>query len=230
LEHVETVFESNDEKDLEVLWENLSVDAGIGPLLPHFLQLMADRLTRCLDDTGVVQKVALLGGSLVHNISLPVEFYVHSFLRTVMTVILRYESGDEFNDDIQARQLGGHFLAELCRRCAAGFPALWTVALNALIRGWLNPDGSLASQFGALAGISALGTKAILRILPYARTYVNLLKKALEVEGRQAFARNILEFLTDMVKSEEANWPKSDERKNQMLVSDITSTLSRLKK
>ena len=228
-EHAVQSFDSEDVEVRSALEESLSRDPGIQPLLPLFLQFLAERLTSCLSDTKVVRCVALFAMALVNNPSLPVHFYAHAFLRIAMTVTLRWESGENLDDDIEVRQIGAHLLLDICERCATGFPEVRTVVLNALICGWLNPNTTHAAQFGALAGIRAFGRDAVTKIIPHVPGYMITLKREMDAR-KKVFIQSILQYLHQILSDEKNNVGRGEQMAFTRMLNDISSTLNKLSK
>lgn len=229
-EHAIQTFDTEDPELREALEESLSRDPGIQPLVPLFLQFLAERLTSALENTKVVRCVALFAMALVNNPSLPVHFYAHTFLRIAMTVVLRWESGSDIDEDIETRQIGGHLLKDICDRCAAGFPEIRVVVVNALFRGWLDAGTTHAAQFGALAGIRTFGKDAVARIVPHVPGYLTTLKREMDDPRKKMFIQSILEFLRQILTDEKEVVPKTEQMTFARILNDIQSTLNRLGK
>jgi transcription initiation factor TFIID subunit 6 len=217
------LFENDNDEAMEGLSAALTGDAGIQPLLPLFLQFMAGRLTVSLRDTSVVRRVALLGLALVNNLSLPIHFFVHAFIRTAMTVLLRYDTGPSIDDDIEVRHIGANFLHEICVRCASGFPTIAAVAQNALISAWLCPRATHPSQLGAFIGICTFGRPAVMRLLPHIPGYLKSIRRELAL-GKAAKRPIIATVLVDIKQLlEEQLQEMKEQAKWEALLAEITA-------
>jgi hypothetical protein len=220
------LFDTDSDESLDALSAALTGDGGIQPLLPLLLQFIAGRLTVDLRDTSTVKKAALLGLALVNNPSLPIHFFVHAFVRTAMTVLLRYETGPNIDEDIEVRHIGAQFLYEICGRCASGFPTIATVAQNALITAWLNPQATHPSQLGAFIGICRFGQQAVVRLLPHICGYLRSVKRELAL-GNPAKRPIIATVLVDLRQLLESQLQEMKEQaKWEALLAEITALVA----
>jgi hypothetical protein len=213
--HTLELFDRKSGEELESLYQALTADSGITPLLPLFLQFMAGKLTLKCDDTETVKRIGLMGLALARNSSLPVYFFAHAFIRTAMTVLLRNETGGNIDEDIEVRYIGADFLMETIGRCANGFPAIAAVAQNALISAWLNPRVTHAAQLGAFIGICRLGRTPVMRALPHVPGYLVSLRRELQIGDprKRALVRTVLVDISQLLKEQLVLLPGDEQRK-----------------
>jgi hypothetical protein len=228
-DHMIQLFESDDPDSLDSCRDALGTDAGIQPLLPLFLHFLAGMLTRYCSETEFVRKVGIFAAALVENPSLPIQFYAHAFLRTAMTVLLRYESGRDIEEDLQVRRGGAELLVAICQRCTSGFPTIRTVVINTLIRAWLGSATTHAAQFGALVGIRAFGRTALRRIFSHISGYLVALRRELVFDDprKKTLAVHILNELAEIIRETIPKLNRSEQQRFQVLHSDIATMASK---
>jgi hypothetical protein len=223
-EHAVELFYGDDEAQLALV-ASLRTDAGIQPLLPLFLQSIAERLVEGLHDTEIVRRIGFVTVALLPNTSLPIQFYVHVFARTVMTIVLRYENGDSVEDDVEARRFGARALIELCDRCSSGFPEIRTVALNALLGTWFDPAATHAAQFGALIGICAFGDAAVRTLIGHLAGSVVALKRELRLGDtrKRPFIRLILDEVGRILEEHVKGFARQELMKMHTVLNEVIS-------
>ncbi|OHT00339.1 hypothetical protein TRFO_08010 [Tritrichomonas foetus] len=204
-EHAVELFDSGDRNQQIPVFEALSTDAGIQPLLPLFLQFLSFRITVGIQDLKNIEKVCLYSLALIENPSLPIPFYAHGFLRVLMTAALRFDSNFEYpngefdNDEflkrfdeqvqyeINVRQIASKSLKRLCKRCVSGFPNIKTVVINAMIQTLFNANSTLAAHCGAILSILKFGPETVAKITPHIPLYVNAIKREIELDNSSNF-------------------------------------------
>jgi transcription initiation factor TFIID subunit 6 len=222
---IELVYDDSQECQAALL-DSLRTDAGIQPLLPLFLQFLAERLTSAVNDTDTVGRVARLAMALLENLSLPVQFYAHSFIRVVMTVLLRYESGEDVDEDIDTRRLGSRLLQQVCERCVSGFPRIRTVALNALIQGWFDPLTTHAAQLGALIGIEGFGNAGVRQVAGHFGGSLAALKRELALgdDRKVVFIVMILGEMEGILSQNIDGMSRDEANRAQAALADVIAT------
>jgi hypothetical protein len=228
-EHITAMFESDDDEIQQSWMSSLSTDAGIQPLLPLFLHFLGGTLTRGLGDTNVVRKVGFFTMALVQKPSLPIHFYAHAFLRTIFTVLLRYEHGQDVSDDIELRRGCASVLVAICRRCVGGFPAIEIAVVNGLIKGLFDPGTTHAAQLGALFGIRAMGKLALRRIVPHIRGYTSALKHELAFDDptKRVFTGVIFREMAEILKETIHGLTRVEQQRWDLLLTEVVSTAAK---
>ncbi|KAK8895037.1 hypothetical protein M9Y10_023479 [Tritrichomonas musculus] len=179
--HAIDIFESNDREQLNSIFNDLSRYSGIQPLLPLFLQFFAYKLMVNLDDNSILERICFYLYGLIDNLSLPIHFFVHPILRIIMTIILKFDCGSDYDiaSDIELRKHCCEIIDILCSRCVSGFPNIKTVISNAMMQTLFNPETTLCAHYGALLAIQQLGKDVIVKIALHIPFYVNCLKREL---------------------------------------------------
>lgn len=198
---VELFDREGDEESMLILFDNVGSEGGIQDLVPGFLQFLISKLTVGLDDIGVLKKIVTFCLALIENQSVPILFYVHTFLRILMTVILKNVlSCESIDDDIGLRKECAVVLKKLSLRCSGGYRDLNASIINALIRNVFNPYNSLISQLGALNALYEFDKQTLIKNIRNIQSYSLLIRREfyIEKQSQKEIVCKIIEFLQQL--------------------------------
>ncbi|KAJ3218412.1 Transcription initiation factor TFIID subunit 6 [Dinochytrium kinnereticum] len=148
---------SEDLKNLAV--ESLGKDPGIQPLLPYFIQFATDKIIKSIRNLGILWSMMRITRAILDNPNLFVEPYLHQIIPNILTCIVSKKLGDT-NDN--------HFALRAFSASLAAFPRI----TKTLLRAFLDPSKSLATHFGAIKGLAALGPEAVkVLLVPNLKSY-----------------------------------------------------------
>jgi len=190
-------------------------EEGIQPLLPYFLQFIFGEITLHYNDIVLMELIIGVSNSLIGNNNLCVSLYAHSFIRIAFSVLLGQDSASfSVDEDCDLREKAASLLETTCERCSDGYPQISVSSFNALIHKLFDYRTTLAAQYGALCGISSLGTGSVERVLTHMPSYCRLLAIERNIGSRRqcAFIQRIKAKIHDMIRIYLLKTSKADSR------------------
>ncbi|KAM0898300.1 hypothetical protein ACQ4PT_022014 [Festuca glaucescens] len=163
---------------------SLSKDSGLHPLVPYFSYFIADEVTRSLADLPVLFALMRVVQSLLRNPHVHIEPYLHQLMPSMITCIVAKRLGHRLSDNHwELRDFSANLVASVCRKYGHAYHNLQIRLTKTLINAFLDPHKALTQHYGAVQGISALGTSAVrLLLLPNLEPYMQLLDPELQLE------------------------------------------------
>jgi transcription initiation factor TFIID subunit 6 len=141
---------------------SLTKDSGLHPLVPYFSYFIAGEVTQSLGDLPVLFALMCVVQSLLHNPHIHIEPYLHQLMPSMITCIVAKSLGHRLSDNHwELRYFSANLVASICWRFGHVYHNLQNRLTKTLIHAFLDPAKSLTQHYGAVQGISALGSSAV---------------------------------------------------------------------
>lgn len=173
---------------LRAALESLETDNGIHQLVPYFVRFAQEEVATSLKNLPRLNAVIAAVRALVSNAHVHVELYLHQLMPSVVTCLVAKKLGgepDEQNDHCALRERAAETMALVCSKFGEQYPTIQPRITRTLVKALLDPAKPLATHYGAVVGLAALGPRVTrLLILPHLRQYLETLEpKLTEGEG-----------------------------------------------
>ena len=140
------------------VYESLASDAGLQPLAPYFSQWIADTVAQHMTSLPVLRGALAAAAALVSNRRVTLEQYLHQLMPPLITCLVAKRLGASPAQDHWAlRHQAAACLAAVCARHGASYPAVQPRLTRTLVAALLDPQRPMATHYGALTGLAALG-------------------------------------------------------------------------
>eukprot|EP00013_Stygamoeba_regulata_P017234 CAMPEP_0177681514 /NCGR_PEP_ID=MMETSP0447-20121125/30761_1 /TAXON_ID=0 /ORGANISM="Stygamoeba regulata, Strain BSH-02190019" /LENGTH=534 /DNA_ID=CAMNT_0019190945 /DNA_START=109 /DNA_END=1713 /DNA_ORIENTATION=+ len=151
---------------------SLQFDVGLQPLLPYFARFLEDEIADNLRDLERLWPLLKSLRALLANDSLHIDPHLHHFLPALCTCIVGEHLGRETEDHWSLRNYATEVVADLCVKFADTYETLQPRVSMTLLRAFLDPSKSFATNYGGIVGLTKLGVYVIkLMILPNIGVY-----------------------------------------------------------
>lgn len=157
---------------------SLATDAGLHPLVPYFIYFVAEEVTRNLNNFQLLFALMRLVRSLVQNPFLHMEPYLIQLMPSVMTCLVAKTLGNKLTDNHwELRNFTANLVGSICRRFGHAYHDLQLRVTRTLVHAFLDPAKALPQHYGAIKGITALGSNVVrLLLLPNLDLYLQLIE------------------------------------------------------
>ncbi|KAK3404394.1 transcription initiation factor TFIID subunit 6 [Eucalyptus grandis] len=166
---------------------SLATDSGLHPLVPYFTCFIADEVSRGLNDLSLLLALLRVVRSLLHNPHINMEPYLHQLMPAVVTCLVAKRLGKRLSDNHwELRDFAANLVSSICKRYGLVYNTLQSRLTKQLINAFLNPKHTLATHYGAVQGLAALGPNVVrLLILPNLEPYLQLLEPEMLLETQK---------------------------------------------
>lgn len=166
---------------------SVATDSGLHPLVPYFTQFVADEVTRGLEDFPLLFSLMRLVQSLLLNPHIHIEPYLHQLMPSVITcLVAKRLGGRAVENHWELRDFTASLVAFICKRFGHTYQNLQPRVTRTLLHAFLDPKRALTQHYGAIRGLSALGSRVVrLLVLPNLELYLHLLAPELSPETQQ---------------------------------------------
>ncbi|KAL8208955.1 hypothetical protein R6Q57_008367 [Mikania cordata] len=170
---------------------SLATDAGLHPLVPYFIYFVAEEVTRNLNNFQLLFALMRLVRSLLQNPFLQIEPYLHQLMPSVMTCLVAKSLGNKLTDNHwELRNFTANLVALICRRFGYGYHNLQLRVTRTLLHSYLDPTKAFPQHYGAIKGITALGSSVVrLLLLPNLDSYLQYIKPEMQLEKQKNESR-----------------------------------------
>ncbi|KAK9070643.1 hypothetical protein SSX86_011045 [Deinandra increscens subsp. villosa] len=170
---------------------SLGTDAGLHPLLPYFIYFVAEEVTRNLNNFQLLFALMRLVRSLLQNPFLHIEPYLHQLMPSVMTCLVAKSLGNKLTDNHwELRNFTANLVALICRRFGYGYHNLQLRVTRTLLHSFLDPAKAFPQHYGAIKGITALGSSVVrLLLLPNLDPYLQYIDAEMQLEKQKNESR-----------------------------------------
>ncbi|KAJ1952878.1 histone H4-like TAF Taf6, SAGA complex subunit [Dispira parvispora] len=179
--------------------ESLGVDPGIHQLVPYFTQFIANQTTHHLKQLRVLHTMVLAARALLSNPRVFVEPYLHQLMPALLTCLVGKRLGEVPSElsvthepstqamDIEEpssyvrdhwalRDTAAQLVARICKEYGQAYHTLQHRITRTLLRAFLDPTKPFSTHYGAIVGLTQLGTPVVkLLLLPNIKAYSTLL-------------------------------------------------------
>ncbi|KAJ8331166.1 hypothetical protein BDV3_002482 [Batrachochytrium dendrobatidis] len=169
--YYEKITEMLTSEDLEIrslAIESISKDPGVQGIMPYFVQFISDTVTRSLKDLELLWTIMRFTRGILSNVDLDPEPYLHQLIPSILTCIVakrmtRNSSGETAGDEDHwaLRLYSAKLAAHICVQFGGAYPTLQPRVTKTLLRAMLDPLKPLATVYGALAALAALGKQVV---------------------------------------------------------------------
>jgi transcription initiation factor TFIID subunit 6 len=188
---------------LRAALESLQTDNGIHQLVPYFVRFAQEEVATSLKNLPRLTAVIAAVRALVSNPHVHVELYLHQLMPSVVTCLVAKKLGGEpsdLDDHCLLRERAAETMALVCAKFGEQYPTIQPRITRTLVKALLDQTKPLATRYGAVVGLAALGPRVTrLLILPHLRQVLETLEPML-AEGEE---ESKTDSKTDAAKSEE---------------------------
>lgn len=166
---------------------SLATDSGLHPLVPYFIQFIADEVSRNLNNFSLLFAVMRIARSLLQNPYIHIEPYLHQLMPSIITCLVAKRLGNRFSDNHwELRNFTANLVASICKRFGHAYHNLQPRIMRTLVHVFLDPTKSLPQHYGSIQGLAALGPSVVrLLILPNLEPYLLLLEQEMLLEKQK---------------------------------------------
>ncbi|KAH3756831.1 transcription initiation factor TFIID complex 60 kDa subunit [Pelomyxa schiedti] len=171
----------SDETIVSAALNSLKSDRGTAQLLPYFTRFVADEVTNNLRNLPVLTNLMRMVEALLISSHLHTELYLHQFMPAILTCIVGKKLCESPHENHWGlRDYASSLVALVCRRYGNTYPTIQPRMAKALLRAFLDRGKPLPTHYGAVVGISALGSSAVqLLLIPHIADYTRALESDL---------------------------------------------------
>jgi transcription initiation factor TFIID subunit 6 len=188
---------------LRAALESLQTDNGIHQLVPYFVRFAQEEVATSLKNLPRLTAVIAAVRALVSNPHVHVELYLHQLMPSVVTCLVAKKLGGEpsdLDDHCSLRERAAETMALVCAKFGEQYPTIQPRITRTLVKALLDQTKPLATRYGAVVGLAALGPRVTrLLILPHLKQVLETLEPML-AEGEE---ESKTDSKTDAAKSEE---------------------------
>jgi transcription initiation factor TFIID subunit 6 len=168
------------------VFESLASDVGLQPLAPYFTQWIAESVQNNLGALPRLHGTLSAALALVSNPRLTLEQYLHQLMPALITCLVAKRVGTTPDEDHWSlRQVAASCLAAVCTRHGTAYPDVQPRLTRTLVAALLDPNKPLATHYGALLGLAALGPHVVEGlVLPNVEVVLSRLQTQLQPQPR----------------------------------------------
>ena len=171
---------------LRAALESLETDSGIHQLVPYFVRFAQEEVATSLKNLPRLTAVVAATRALVSNPHVHVELYLHQLMPSVVTCLVAKKLGGggegplAESDHCALRERAAETMALVCSKFGEQYPTIQPRITRTLVKALLDPAKPLATHYGAVVGLAALGPRVTrLLILPHLRQVLETLEPEL---------------------------------------------------
>lgn len=205
---------------------SLRSDSGIQPLLPYFVQFVAEMIPRNLRSLPQLIILIKVLGSLLANDNLFIEQYLHQIMPSLLSCLMGGAlcANPVEEDHWSLRELCAEIIADLCSKWSKLYPSLIPRVTKTMLGCLKDGEKGMTSHYGAIIGICAIGPRAIeSTILPLVENgYLLTLRDVTVEEGESTIFK---ERLIGAVEGAIRSWLLSSTNENSEKISFLKKML-----
>lgn len=153
----------DDENGKSTALYSLRNDPGLHQLTPYFVQFVQEKISANLKTSLPLLRTMLdVVDALLNNPAIFVEPYIHQIVPSVLTILVARHVGPEDNaESFEVRSYAASLLRNISQRFSQTYYTLRPRLTRTLLKGFLDVSRPLASQYGIVVGLSALGSEVV---------------------------------------------------------------------
>ncbi|KAG1668853.1 hypothetical protein FOA52_004948 [Chlamydomonas sp. UWO 241] len=160
---------------------SLATDPGLHPLAPYLTKFVADEIASGLKSLHALRTTLDVATALLSNPHVRLEHYVHQLLPPVLTCLVAKSLGSGRDDHWHVREQAAAVVKAVCARFSDPFYNVQPRISKTLLKALLDPTKPLATHYGAVIGLSALGHATVgMLLVPQLAPYMARLAPLLE--------------------------------------------------
>eukprot|EP01114_Cavostelium_apophysatum_P004097 TRINITY_DN14252_c0_g1_i1.p1 TRINITY_DN14252_c0_g1~~TRINITY_DN14252_c0_g1_i1.p1 ORF type:complete len:419 (+),score=46.85 TRINITY_DN14252_c0_g1_i1:78-1334(+) len=191
-EKVALIMRGNDNAQIDDAIESLSNDPGLNPLLPYFIQFVSDEVTHNLTNLALLFHLMRMLMALLRSSYFNVEPYLHQMMPPILTCLVGRQlcENPTTQDHWGLRDYSAKLLSTICKTYGNSYASLQPRTQKTLLKALLDLSKPLATHYGAIVGITALGPQTVEAILlPNTKLYLQWLRDGESDANREAEAK-----------------------------------------
>jgi len=151
----------------EAVIESLGQDPGLHQLLPYLSQFFADEVTANLRNLPLLTSLLrMVWAILLNEENMHVEPYLHQWLPALLTCLVGKKLCAHNSEDHWAlRDFAARIIARICARYGTAYATMQPRILRTLVHAFLDPQKPLTTHYGAVVGLTALGSSVVESLL-----------------------------------------------------------------
>ncbi|GAX80021.1 hypothetical protein CEUSTIGMA_g7460.t1 [Chlamydomonas eustigma] len=163
-------------------FESISNDPGLHPLTPYFVKYVVDEVACNLKNLQILRTMLQLATAIISNPHIQLEHYIHQLLPPVLTCLVAKSLGSNPSDDHwSVRDAAAVIIKQVCVRFSDPFFNVQPRISKTLLKSFLDSNKPLATHYGAVIGLAALGHATVSHLLiPHLYNYMLRLRPFLE--------------------------------------------------
>mmetsp|Transcript_40187 Transcript_40187/g.89167 ORF Transcript_40187/g.89167 Transcript_40187/m.89167 type:complete len:753 (+) Transcript_40187:85-2343(+) len=160
---------------------SLASDAGLQPLAPYFTKFIADEVAAGLKSVPLLHMLLRLVHSLLLNPHMQLEYYIHQLLPPILTCMVAKTIGAHpLEDHWSVRDAAARLVQLVCTRYGQPYYNVQPRISKTLLKAFLDATKPLATHYGAIQGLSALGSPSVrMLLIPQLEPYLQKLQPLL---------------------------------------------------
>jgi transcription initiation factor TFIID subunit 6 len=154
--------------------------------VPYFVRFAQEEVATSLKNLPRLTAVVAATRALVSNPHVHVELYLHQLMPSVVTCLVAKKLGGgegplgDRGDHCALRERAAETMALVCSKFGEQYPTIQPRITRTLVKALLDPAKPLATHYGAVVGLAALGPRVTrLLILPHLRQILETLEPEL---------------------------------------------------
>jgi len=179
-------IELRDPKFLVVI-SSIGEDPGLHQLVPYFSRFIASEVANQLHNLPLLLRLMRVVEALLKNPYIRIELYLHQILPAIIScMVAKRVCEDESENHWELRDYAADLVGKICYKYGKYYKDLRPRITKNLLHAFLDPNKALTTHYGAIKGLSSLGTNSIqLVLIPNIAAYIKLIKPKLESENPQ---------------------------------------------
>ncbi|SSD60906.1 related to Transcription initiation factor TFIID subunit 6 [Saccharomycodes ludwigii] len=176
--------------------QSLSEDAGLHQLVPYFISFISEQVTHNLDNLNLLTTMLEMIYSLLSNKSIFLDPYIHTFMPSILTLLLAKNLGTAKNTLDQVITLRD-FASNLLDHVLKSFPKLNKIlkprVMRTLLKTFLDTNRTFGTYYGCFKGVIVLGPETVRFFLGNLYNWAQLI-----LVNETRFSKEEREYLLDV--------------------------------
>lgn len=178
---------------------SLRNDPGLHQLVPYIVQFVQEQISENLKtNLDVVKTMLEVIQAIISNDTIHVEPYIHQIMPCLLTPLLSKKVGtDQHQQSYEIRDFAASLLNKICDTYSDTYYSLKPRVTRTLLKGFMDPNRSVQSWYGAILGIRGLGPD-VTRVVILGNVsawYDGIMPKVSSAEDRNILNNAILDSL-----------------------------------
>jgi transcription initiation factor TFIID subunit 6 len=203
-EKITTTVVSTEKTLRHVAFDSLATDHGLHPLVPYLVQFIQEHVNRHLKDLHHLCCMMRCVQCLLDNAHIHIEPYLHQLMPPLLTCLVGKSLSSAPTDDHWAlRRYSAGLIARVLSRYGTTYHTLQPRVTKTLLLALLDPSKPLATKYGAVVGLEALGREVVhLLLFPHVEVLYRQWSDTMDESNdakhcREALFRACIVFLTN---------------------------------